>query len=320
MKLGKVLKDTKFGKPQNVGNMIVVPIVSDTECLEVSEDMLFHIASDTDYAHLTLKNADNRPVVIPQGTSYLTKQKAQDRTILSAHVIEAAKEETVNVSCVESSQGGNLETGTEDFTFIPASIRIPAITKEQPGHSEYNVLWKDIEEYMKKIGIGPGRAHINDFYTHFKKELDEFIASFEPVDKQIGAVILINNVVVGVEIFPNYGSWKKIWRKLIRDSYGADAMALIKKETVIGMKPFVNLDKVNSMEELEEQSKKVIVKNLEFVQKTLEPLIDTDLTQKTLNEVDDDFVIKNIKIGELTGQLVTKSDTIIYVTAMKSLL
>lgn len=319
MKFKQALKTIQFGKPQNVGNMVVIPLISNTEHTDVSEDMLFHISKDSDYAHLTLSNPEDRPSIVPQGATYITKQSAQDRTVLSANVIKPKKEKIVNVGCVESGQGGYISEGTEEFTFVPPTIRAVAMEKDSEDHDNYEILWKDIEKYMKKIGMKGIRAHISDFYRQFKKELDEFVASFEPVDKQVGAVILINNQVRGIEIYPNYKSWKKVWRGLIRDCYGAEALAFIKKERVVGYKPIINIDKINSLKDLEIETGKVIIKHLEFVREKVDPIINEELESETVNEVDD-FTIDSIRIKDLVGQAIKKGDNLIYITAIKGMI
>ena len=44
MKLKEYLKGCRFGIPQNAGNMIVLPIFSDEQNLDVSEEMLFNVS------------------------------------------------------------------------------------------------------------------------------------------------------------------------------------------------------------------------------------------------------------------------------------
>jgi len=311
------IMEMKFGKPQSVGNMTMIPIVSNTEFTEMSEEMLFHISNDNDYSHLTLKNADNKYVIVPQGTSFITKQEAQDRAILSAHVIKPGKENIVNVGCVESSQGGHISSGTEETTFIPATIRIPAMEKDDVNHN-YDVLWKDIEKYTKNAGIASS-SHINTFYNHFEKELEEFVASFENVDKQIGAVIIINNQVVGIEIFPNYQNWIKVWRNLIRDSYGADAISMIKQNKVIAIRPIINLDKISDIETLEIEMNKITTETLKLLKQIVNDTINNEIQELSQFNRVDDFAINNISMGEMKGQIIKKSDKPIYVTLMKSI-
>lgn len=310
-----MFKDVKFGLPQSVGNMIMLPILSDAPITSVSDDMLFNISNDSDYSNLTLNNKSDLPVVIPQGSAFINKQSAQDRTVLSADVIDAKSSKTVNVGCIQQNQGGHNVTGTTSENFIPASLREKAIKKRSSG--SYSVIWKDIEDYNRNLGIS-NRAHLHDFYDKYQKELDEFVAQFEPVEKQVGAIILINTEVVGIEIFPNYGSWLKVWRQLIRDSYNAEAVRLAKNG--ISFKPIIDVDQVSDIESLKQETNKVIQQGLALIMDKVEPMLDVEITNIGSNKATT-YTVETFTIEHLmTGQKITnKDDKLIYLTAVRSL-
>jgi len=56
--------------------------------------------------------------------------------------------------------------------------------------------------------------------------LEEFAAEFEPVEGQIGAIIMFSGVPVGIEIMPSEGHWETYWKHLIRGCYGAEMLRL----------------------------------------------------------------------------------------------
>jgi len=317
MKFKSLLKEMRFGLPQVAGNMVVIPIVSDTQNVEISEDMLFNISSDSSYESLTLSNDDTKPVIVPQGASYINKQTAQDRAVLSAEVIEVNKSKVVNVSCIQSSQGGHMSTGTKEFRFIPATLRIKAIEKdEHSSHSEYSLLWKDIEEYKKLVGLD-GRAHMSDFYEKFEKSLEEFIAPFERIEKQIGAVVFINNKIAGVEIYPNYKSWNNVWKKLIRDTYGSEAIAFIKNKRAVALRPKINIDNVTDFDSLEVEAKTVINDITNNLKEIIDVVIEEDVEETEVNKVGT-YIINNLLTHTFIGQYIKTGEDIVYVTAMHS--
>src|SRR3990167_7428075 len=121
MKVKDLLGNIKVGKGiQNAGNQIVIPLISSTEYDDVSEQMLIEVASDVDYAHLTLKNKDDgKPVIVPQGTGFISKAAAQDRSTLKVNVVDCGKSKTVDVACIQSGQGGHFDKGMDEYTFIP---------------------------------------------------------------------------------------------------------------------------------------------------------------------------------------------------------
>lgn len=57
------------------------------------------------------------------------------------------------------------------------------------------------------------------------------MAEFEHVPDQVGAVILINGQVVGIERAPSCVYWKAVWPRLIRDCYGSLALQLINSQS-----------------------------------------------------------------------------------------
>ena len=53
--------------------------------------------------------------------------------------------------------------------------------------------------------------------------LEDFIATFKPVDRQVAAVLLVNGRLAGLELFDAPSTWRKLWPKLVR-SYALDAI------------------------------------------------------------------------------------------------
>lgn len=316
MKLKQLFSQVRIGESiQNAGNQIVIPLITDEPNLDLNEDVSVRIAGDSDYSYLTIENFGDRPTVLPQGTAFITEQSAQDRVIKKGTIIEAEKQKRLNVACIEQSQGGFMDVGTDESTFVPASLRSVAI--EKADEENYDVLWKDIETYMDKVGIKSGGGHIKKFYETFGKELEEFIAPFEPVKKQVGAIIIINNEVVGLEVYPNYGAWKRVWRRLIRDSYGADAISLIKMGKAIGFKPNINVDDIRSIGDLKQQVNGVQVDVVNFVKEKINPFLEKEITQE---EVDDDrtgFANEDITVEGMKGQCMYKDNKPVYITLVR---
>ncbi len=318
MKLKQLFSQVRIGKGiQNAGNQIVVPLITDSPNLDLDENISVKIVSDNDYSFLTIENFGDKPTILPQGTAFITEQSAQDRVIKKGTIIEANKRKRLNVACIEQSQGGFMDVGTNESTFIPASLRSVAIDKAD--EENYDVLWNDIENYMDKAGIKEGGGHIKRFYETFGKELEEFIAPFEPVQKQVDAIILINNVVVGVELYPNYGAWRKVWRRLIRDSYGADAITLIKMNKAIGFKPNINVDNVVSIDNLKEQVAGVQADIVNFIKDKINPFLDKEVDGKK-DETKAGFVNEDINVEDMKGQCIYKDDKPVYMTLVKKVI
>jgi hypothetical protein len=314
MKIKDLLSNVKVDKGiQNVANQVVIPLTTENPSEDLSEDVAVKIVGDTDYSYLTIQNESSTPTILPQGTSFITKQSAQDRAVKKAHIL-GSEPEKINVGCIQSSQGGHMSDGTSDYTFLPISLRSSAIDKVD--QENYDVLWGDIEAYMNKVGLRGAGSHMCKFYEAFNKELEEFIAPFEPVNNQVGAIILINNQVAGIEIYPNYGAWRKVWRKLIRDSYGADAISLINKKQVAGYKPTLKIDNISSVDDIKNQVEQINVEIVKFIRSKVDTILQGELSTSD-EETNDNFKSMMIKTNELSGQVITKGDKPVYVTLVK---
>lgn len=312
MKVIDLFGTMRLGIPQSAGNMVVFPIISDIEDTEISGEMILTISRDTDYSRLTIKNIDEKPVIVPQGARFWGK--GQERTNLSASIIGPESEKTLQVGCIEPSNAAHITIGAKDYSFIPARLRLPAIIKQNA--TNFQVLWKDIESYLNSSGLREGRA-LHVFYDNFQKELEEFVAQFEPVEKQIGAVIIINNQIAGIEIYPNYLAWSKIWRLLLRDSYGADAIALIRKKEIAAYKPIIDLDKIESFEELENEVKNIKADFLGFTKRLVDEILNEDV-QMNVRETSSVFHVNNLQSQTMIGQLISKNEKVVYVSLLKN--
>ncbi len=56
------------------------------------------------------------------------------------------------------------------------------------------------------------------------------MADFERVSHQVGAVVLMDNRVVGIERAPNHAYWASVWSSLIRECYGSLAIEVARRK------------------------------------------------------------------------------------------
>jgi len=219
-----ILRGTSFGNTQSVGQMQVVPILDESG--DASDD---HYAAPnlnvrtSNYGTVDVRNEDEeRETIIPTGAGWVTKQHAQDHAIPSAHVVKPKSTESIDTAmCIEESQSGLIQ-GATDFLIIPATLRVKALSKRHDQN--YSKLWSDIGKFNRSLDVSNGTGHLVRFLKQYERELDEFVAEFEIVPNQIGAIVLIAGKIVGIERAPNFPFWEKIWTPLIRVCYGSLAI------------------------------------------------------------------------------------------------
>lgn len=223
--------DLGVGPLQSDDEMTVVPIVGPSRG-NIADPENLRFSRTAGYGTMVFENKDTeRPAIVP--SNYMVRGKgAQDHAMSGSGVVASRRSaEFDNACCVESSQGGLLRGDHNDEDILPIELRKALLDPTIRSRRKYDKLWKTISTWLHGVIPGSGRrdrAHIRDFYDEpsIKKALEDFAASFEPIENQIGAVILFAGVPVGIEIMPSPQHWEAYWKYLIRGCYGAEMVRL----------------------------------------------------------------------------------------------
>lgn len=252
---------------QTVGNMTVIPIVSEQEfAAGVADVDEVELTKDVDYGTLRFTNQSGQIGIVMQGASIITQQRAQDRTVPQATILKGKGSVNVDAFCVQSSQGGHFRTSElkEEFKdeppykILPPTLRSLALTRSYGGGHSYSNLWRDLEGYTGTYANLRASSHLVDLYTKYKDDLDKFVAQFEPVPHQLGAIVMIDQEVVAVDIMPTHRSWKVMWKTLIRDSYGAEAIRTAGAGKGIVWAYNLKLDNITDLQSLEDEMHRTV--------------------------------------------------------------
>jgi hypothetical protein len=307
---------------QVVANMAVVPLVSDQEFTsrvgDVDEVVLNR---DIDYGTMQFKNQSGEVGIVLQGATIVTKQAAQDRTIPRAVILKGKAIENVNAFCVQSTQGGYVdasrvgdEFGDESpFFVIPPTLRGHAMAQSRGGGSGYSTLWKTLEKYTGSFSGVRSSSHIRDIYDTYRSQLDTFVAQFEPVPNQLGAVVIIDRQVVAVDIMPTFRSWKVMWRGLIRDSYGVEAMQTAGAGKGEVWHYDLNAGAVSDLESLRSEMHRTLTGLVAAVRQSWEDVDKEALVTSVDNEISGIRLV-NIESERFQGQAVVHDEHTVYLS------
>jgi hypothetical protein len=219
----EILHGTQPGALQSVGLMQVIPLILTVEPnthFATPHDLLVGVSGH--YGHMEFTNKTSRPGIIPMHTTVITEQRVQDHAMTKAGFVAANKNIVYNDAvCVQSSQGGYLERGEHEISILPYALRETALSLR--GKKEYNKLWPAIADFNKIAQVAGGSCLVY-FVQKFTQVLDQFVAEFECEDNQVGAIILVDGVVLGVERAPSVEYWNAVWEPLVRLCYGSQAI------------------------------------------------------------------------------------------------
>ncbi len=254
IKINELLKGYKVDHSgiQNITNMTCIPLISETEYTPIADFTSVNLNRDVAYGELEFKNDADDIGILLQGYTLITDQHAQDRTVPYARLIKGKSTIHVAANCVQAHQCGLIDISrlkASDIKILPPSLRAMAMIKGEPHSTKsqgFGALWDNLATWADKIDLK--EDGLIAFYTKFKEQLDQFVASFESVKNQLGAITILNNDVVAIDIVPKYNTWLQIFRPLIRDSYGAEAMRLIQNGQLKSLDSILDDTKVDDMD------------------------------------------------------------------------
>lgn len=231
MKILELLKFNKIGvgQVQSVDEMTVVPLVGENSG-EVASPESLQFERTSNYGAMVFRNEDTKPAIVP--TNYMIRGRhAQDHAMAGSGVVTAGKSITFpNACCIEQTQGGLLHSDGNEEDVLPIGLRRALLNYGKREEREYGKLWDDINDWLHGTGSygRSGQAHLRYFYDDktIRSSLEQFAAEFEPVEGQVGAVIMFSGKPVGLEIMPTAEYWDAYWQQLIRGCYGAELLRL----------------------------------------------------------------------------------------------
>lgn len=219
-----------IGEIQSVDEMTIFPLVGpDRGNIASPQNLKF--TRTVGYGSMEFQNDDSKPAIVPAYTM-VRGRGGQDHAMTGAAIVPSKRPTVFNTACcVEQRQGGMLSSDSDNKTdILPISLRKDLLDYNKRVKKEFGKLWNDIIKWLRGIGngISSEAGHLSYFYDNVqvKKALEDFAAEFEPVEGQIGAIILFSGIPVGLEIMPTNSHWEAYWKQLIRGSYAAELFRL----------------------------------------------------------------------------------------------
>lgn len=317
-----ILNGTSFGQTQSAGQMEVIPILDDGAASDNEWAPPISRVSVSNYGTVRARNADSeRPTIMPMGSGFISPEAVQDHAVLSAKFIGAGKtREITGQCCIQQSQPGLMQESDEKqrMVILPAPLRIRALSLRK--ETEYSRMWQHITTFNQSMGLRVNAGNVADYLQAFDKELNEFVAEFEVVPRQIGAVVLIHGQVVGVERTPNTEFFQSLFAPLIRGCYGALAIKAARllgnkrppTRTTLDVREKTLAGLAIALRAARAESERLVTDRVEAVKKT--PLLLSGAADEKLSNAE----LLTVANTTLAGQIVVKGSNMPYVSLVAS--
>lgn len=318
LKIEKILEGKKAGRMQKVGVMQIIPIFyksNDLANYKIVTPRQAMKMKTNDYGTMNLKNEDpERTLITPNHMGVMTKKEAQDHGMCKTGVIAPSSRVSYNDAfCIEQSQSGYIPEDNYEFIVMPWALRHKIVSMGKS--TGYNRLWNEIASFNHQMQVNRDGAHLVYFYEKYNDDLGEFIAQFENLSKQIGAIIMIDNKVVGLEITPNPEYWDDVWEPLIRGCYGVETIRRLLLKQVSASDNVTlsdNITQSTTFEELENSVYNFEEEEKKIVQDIVNEIMSQDLKLTLDYKTNNDYSVQDVANQHYVGQVVMEKDFVVY--------
>lgn len=312
-----ILSGTGFGPMQSVGSMQVIPLLGDDDATFAPPELE---VGTRGYGNVVLRSTLDKPTIVPPGAGWVVPQRAQDHAVPSATFVKKGEEKLVDTAmCIQQTQGGYISTGKHRLSILPVALRNKALAMRHV--KQFNKLWNDITAFNKALGVPEHAGNLVAFMKTYEKQLDEFVAEFELVPKQIGAVVLIGGTIVGVERAPSAEFFRTVWEPLVRVSYGSLAIERSRANSDVPITRVALELRDKTLAGLRAALAEAEAKELGVVWSVRAALRSMAITPaETVDETLDDAKLLTVASPHLSGQVVSKDRKVVFASLCESAL
>jgi hypothetical protein len=311
--LGDLLAGLEARPPQSAANKTVIPLVSPPGEVAVGTLRDIYLEQDPAYNRLVLGTESEYPTILPLGYTLITRERAQDRAVATKTVIPGRGSREVPAYCVQSSQCGHMARANrerQEARMLPLGVRRLAFRHRES--QDFRALWEGLAGHNRRHGVAGN--FLSSFFEHYRRQLREFVAEFELVPGQRGAVVLINDRVEGVEVAPSPAAFAAQWEPLIRDCYGAEAVG---RQAGLGaIDGSQLLGDAGTFEELLTRLEELEGREREFADRTVAGILGQDETGRE-RQREGPLRVLDVETAEYEGQAVRENGSIIDLTLLR---
>jgi hypothetical protein len=300
------LSNYRFGMAQKSGKMTVVPIFgSRPGNAEKYTSPLsgLKLSQVRGYGNMELVNPSPKGVAIaPLHMGYI-QDKAQNHALCRSAFIAAGQTLMFeDACCVQAAQGGYLEEREQWFFILPLQLREEAL--QLKGRKEYSKLWNAISRLNEEYEL-PNRGHLEQILSRKRAYLTQYQSRFELLRGQTGALFLLGDKLVGVEIAPTVAYFQELWMPLICFCYGVAAMKTEKRQQ--DLLPFSATNLLELRQQLNQSREEFQAEVQSYLAKTPRDKFQITEEERFLN-----LRLKTVNGNNFAGQFVEEEGDLVY--------
>ena len=187
------------------------------------------VSSSGSVPELTVENQAELPTLIVDGEELVGAK--QNRVANLTMLLPARQTTTIPVSCVEQ---GRWAYDAPDFA-VSSSVqyargragKLRSVHREMRAsgtkRSNQSEVWNSIAAKSCRMSVDSPTEAMSSIFEQYSQELDNYAQAFIPGRNQIGALFVMNNRSLGLDLFDQAATFARFLPKLVR-SYAIDAL------------------------------------------------------------------------------------------------
>ena len=187
------------------------------------------VSSSGSVPELTVENQAELPTLIVDGEELVGAK--QNRVANLTMLLPARQTTTIPVSCVEQ---GRWAYDAPDFA-VSSSVqyargraeKLRSVHREMRAsgtkRSNQSEVWNNIAAKSCRMSVDSPTEAMSSIFEQYSQELDNYAQAFIPGRNQIGAIFVMNNRSLGLDLFDQAATFARFLPKLVR-SYAIDAL------------------------------------------------------------------------------------------------
>ena len=231
-----------LGEPTIHAQMAMFPLLTEEE--GTADYIILDEAIANGCAHVTeidesgtvpevkFKNSSDKRIFMMEGEELVGAK--QNRTLNLSILAPAEKEITIPVTCVESGRWRTCESerfDTSDRVHYSRGRRkkMESVSENMNFYNRpeanQSKVWEEISSKELRMESFSPTSSMGAIFEKNKGRISDYVKAFTAVENQAGMLVMVGDDIVGLDLFDNKETLKKLMPKLVR-SFALDAIEL----------------------------------------------------------------------------------------------
>jgi len=255
--IAETLAGVRLGPPQVHLNLALFPLIAEfdriprylllDDALERKLARVTEVSAEGRVPELAFENSSAEKILLVDGDELVGAK--QNRILNLSILVGGGQKLTIPVSCVEQGRWRYGRSTPAEFAsagrtlFAKARARkmsqvTESMTTARGRAANQSQIWADVADKVAFCAVDSETLAMGDAYQSRADDLETIVSGFRPARRQVGAVVLIDGRVAGLELFDSSAAFARYLPKLVR-SYALDAFETAGGQSAAATEPAV---------------------------------------------------------------------------------